>query len=112
MPHKSFDLVVGVWKKRGPTATLQCEAAFASTPGTFAVAVAVVGVGVGGVGGVVECPLDVPWTSFGRPLDVPWTSLGRPLHVPWAPLDIPWISFGSPVDVPHCFSLGNTDANT
>ena len=51
------------------------KAAFASPLGTFAVAVAVVGVGVVGV---VKCPLDVLWTSFGRPLDVlldvPWTS--------------------------------------
>ena len=81
MPHKSFNLVAGVWKKRGPTATLQCEAAFASTPGTFAVAVAVVGVGVVGVGGVVECPLDVPWMSLGHP----WISLGFPLDLLWTP---------------------------
>ena len=93
-------MVEGVWKKRGPTATLQCEAAFASPLGTFAVAVAVVGVGVVGV---VEYPLDVPWTSFGRPLDVLWTSLGRPLDVPWVPLGFPldllWTSLGRPLDV-------------
>ena len=76
------------------------KAAFASPLGTFAVAVAVVGVGVVGV---VKCPLDVLWTSLGCPLDVPWTSFGCPLGVPWislgSPLDFPWTSLGRPVDV-------------
>ena len=68
------------------------KAAFASPLGTFAVAVAVVGVGVAGV---VKCPLDV----LGRPLDVPWTSLGCPLGGPWISLDRLWISLGRPLDV-------------
>ena len=83
LPHKSFNLVAGVWKKRGPTATLQCEAAFASPLGTFAVAVAVVGVGAG--------PLDIAWTSLGRPLDVLRMSLGPPF-------DFLWISRGRRFD--------------